>query len=172
MARKPQERWRQVRGFPDYDVSDKGRVRTWKSKKPILMKVRPGSDGYPRITIQNHRGQKKVKRVHILVARAFLGPARGRLVRHKSKSKSAAVTNIEYGSYMDNHRDKYRDGTDQRGEKNSQAELIRKHAKEIYKLKGRFTQKEIAAMFGVSRQAVSDIHRGVTWARVTGAKKR
>jgi len=73
---------------------------------------------------------------------------------------------------MDNHRDKYRDGTDQRGEKNSQAELIRKHAKEIYKLKGRFTQKEIAAMFGVSRQAVSDIHRGVTWARVTGAKKR
>jgi DNA-binding XRE family transcriptional regulator len=73
---------------------------------------------------------------------------------------------------MDNHRDKYRDGTDQRGEKNSQAELIRKHAKQIYKLKGKMTQQEIADSFGVSRQAVSDIHRGITWARVTGAKKR
>ncbi|MHC4434247.1 MAG: NUMOD4 domain-containing protein [Planctomycetota bacterium] len=173
MARKRKERWRQIPGFPDYDVSDLGRVRTWKSGgKPSLMKTRPGNDGYPRVTLQNAKGQKRVQRVHILVARSFLGTARGRLVGHKSRSKKAALSNLEYGSYMDNHRDKYRDGTDQRGEKNSQAELIRKHAKQIYKLKGKMTQQEIADSFGVSRQAVSDIHRGITWARVTGAKKR
>ena len=89
-----------------------------------------------------------------------------------SAIKSPAVKNLEYGTHMDNHKDKYRDGTDQRGEKNSQAELIKKHAKQIYRLKGKETQQEIADQFGVSRQAVSDIHRGITWARVTGAKRK
>jgi len=107
-----------------------------------------------------------------MVARAFLGPARNRLVRHKTKSKSPALKNLEYGSYMDNHKDKYRDGTDQRGEKNSQAELTKSHARQIYKLKGTYTQQEIAEMFGVSRQAVSDIHRGITWTGVTKSQKR
>lgn len=172
MVRKNKERWRQVPGFPDYDVSDLGRIRTWKRGKPILMKTRIGGDGYPRVTLQDARGEKKVCRMHIIVARAFIGPAKGRLVRHRSKSKKANVSNLEYGTYMDNHRDKYRDGTDQRGEKNSQAELTRKQAVQIFRLKGEMTQKEISETFGISRQAVSDIHRGVTWARATGAKKK
>jgi len=173
MAKARKERWRSAPGYPDYDISDLGRVRSWKTGRARLMKTRPGTtDGYPRVTLQNSKGSKRVERVHLLVARAFLGPARGRLVRHKTKSKRAALKNLEYGTYMDNHRDKYRDGTDQRGEKNSQAELIRRHAKQIFKLKGKKTQQEIADEFGVSRQAVSDIHRGITWARVTGAKRK
>lgn len=172
--RSGQERWRQVPGYPDYDVSDKGRVRSWLSGRKKLMKLRTGSgaDNYPRVTLQNAKGEKKVERVHLLVARAFLGPARGRLVRHKSKSKSPAVSNIEYGSYMDNHNDKYRDGTDQRGEKNSQAELTKTHAKQILKMKGKYTQQEIAEMYGISRQAVSDIHRGITWGDSIKKRKR
>ena len=172
-TKKRKERWRSIPGYPDYDISDLGRVRSWKGGgKPKLMRTRPGDDTYPRVTLQNAKGKKKVERVHLLTARAFLGPARGRLVRHKSKSKSPALRNLEYGTHMDNHKDKYRDGTDQRGEKNSKAELIKKHAKQIYRLKGKETQQEIADQFGVSRQAVSDIHRGVTWARVTGAKRK
>jgi len=166
------ERWRQAPGYPEYDVSDQGRVRSWTTGRPRLMKQRIGGDGYPRVTLQDDRGRKRVERTHIMVARAFLGPARGRLVRHKTKSKKPALNNLEYGSHMDNHKDKYRDGTDQRGEKNSQAELTKAHAKQIYKLKGKYTQLEIAEMYGISRQAVSDIHRGITWNEVTGAKKK
>lgn len=171
--RKPKERWRQIRGYKDYDVSDLGRVRSWKGGKVRIMKTRRGSDGYPRVTLQDSAGNKKVERVHLLVARAFHGPAKGRLVRHKDGKKwRALASNLEYGSYLDNKLDKHRHGTDQVGERNSQAELIRRHAKQIYRLKGKYTQKEIAEMFGVSRQAVSDIHRGITWANVTGARKR
>jgi len=148
-----------------------GRVRSWKSGKPTLMKTRIGSDGYPRVTLQGPDEKKSVQRVHLLVARAFLGPAKSRIVRHKTKSKSPRLSNLEYGSHMDNHKDKYRDGTDQRGEKNSQAELTREHAKEIYKLKGKMKQIDIAESYGISRQAVSDIHRGITWSRITGANK-
>lgn len=172
------ERWRQIPGFKDYDVSDQGRIRSWKGVKtgarsaPELMKIRLGNDGYPRVTLQNSRGQKSVQRVHILVARAFLGPARGRLVLHKSgKEHDPRLKNLEYGTHMDNHDDKYRHGTSQVGERNSQAELTQKHVKEIYKLRKKYTQKEIAEMYGVSRQAVSDIHRGITWEEVTGANR-
>ena len=171
--RSSKERWRQVPGYGDYDVSTLGRIRSWKGGKSKLMKTRRGSDGYVRVTLQASDGNKKVERVHLLVARAFLGPARGRLVRHKDgKTWHPQLSNLEYGTYLDNKLDKHRHGTDQVGERNSQAELIRKHAKQIYRLKGKRTQKEIAEIFGVSRQAVSDIHRGITWANVTGAKRR
>ncbi len=172
---RAKERWRQIPGYRDYDVSDLGRIRSWKGGKSRPMKTRQGGDHdrYPRVTLQNAAGQKKVERVHLLVARAFLGPARGRLVRHRDgKEWKPQLSNLEYGSYLDNKLDKHRHGTDQVGERNSQAELIKRHAKQIYRLKGKYTQREIAEMFGVSRQAVSDIHRGVTWAGVTGAKSK
>lgn len=132
------------------------------------MKLRQGGDGYIRVTMQATDGVKNVERVHILVARAFIGPAKGLLVRHKDgKSWNPQLENLEYGTYLENKMDKHRHGTDQVGERNSQAELNPSKAKKIYKLKGKKSQAEIAKMFKVSRQAVSDIHRGVTWAEVT-----
>lgn len=171
MAKKPKERWRQISGYPDYDVSTLGRVRSWKTGKPRIMKTRQGSDGYIRVTLQNDRGIKNVERVHLLVARSFIGPARGMLVRHQDgKAKNPKLSNLEYGTYLDNKLDKHRHGTDQVGERNSQAELIEKQVKQVWKLKGKMTQREIADMFGMSRQAVSDIHRGITWTHVTRKK--
>lgn len=166
------ERWRQIPGYSDYDVSDLGRVRTWKHGRLKFMKTRRGQDGYVRVTLQSSDGEKKVERVHILVARAFIGPAKGRLVRHQDgKTSNPKLSNLEYGTYLDNKLDKHRHGTDQVGERNSQAELIPKHVKQIWRLKGELPQKEIAEMFGVSRQAVSDIHRGITWTHITKPKK-
>ena len=134
------------------------------------MRTRLDRDGYPRITLQDDTGKKRVVRIHILVARAFLGPAKGRLVLHKSgKRKDPKLENLEYGSYEDNNDDKYIHGTHQMGEKNSRAEVTKKQAKEIYRLKGKLIQMEIAERYNISRQAVSDIHRGITWAEVTGA---
>lgn len=175
---KRKERWRQIPNFGWYDVSSLGRVRTWKPTtktgkarpRPKLMKLRKDDDGYLRVTLQSDAGKKCVKRIHILVARAFLGPARGRLVLHKNgKNWDNRLKNLEYGSYQDNNDDKYEHGTHGMGEQNTQAVLTKKKVKEIYRLKGRMTQVEIAKKFGISRQAVSDIHRGETWAEVTGA---
>ena len=172
------ERWRQIPSFSWYDVSSLGRVRTWKptSKtgkaraRPKLMRLRKDDDGYYRVTLQSDAGKKCVKRIHILVARAFLGPAKKRLVLHgNGKNWINHLSNLEYGSYQDNNDDKYGHGTHGMGEQNSQSALTRKQAKEIFRLKGRKTQVEIAKKFRISRQAVSDIHRGETWAEATGA---
>lgn len=177
--RTRKERWRQIPGFSWYDVSSLGRIRSWKPNrpsqskartKPKLMRTREDRDGYPRITLQDDNGKKRVVRVHILVARTFLGPAKGRLVLHrKNNRKNPKLENLEYGSYEDNNDDKYISGTHQMGENNSRSEVTKSQAKAIFRLKGRLTQTEIADMYGISRQAVSDIHRGITWAEVTGA---
>lgn len=179
MAEGRKERWRQISGFSWYDVSSEGRVRTWKPdrpsqkrarKTPKIMKLRKDRDGYLRVTLTDDDGKKKVMRIHIMVARAFLGPAKGRLVLHKkNKRDKPCLSNLEYGSYEDNTDDKYISGTHQMGERNSRAEINRKQAKEIWRLKGKSTQTEIAEVYDISRQAVSDIHRGITWAEVTGA---
>lgn len=171
-SKKIKERWRQIPGYPDYDVSDLGRIRSWKGGIVSRMKVRVGADTYPRVTLQDASGEKKVERVHVLVARAFIGPANGLLVRHKSgKTNNPKLSNLEYGTYLDNKLDKHRHGTDQVGERNSQSELTASMAKRVYLLKEKKTQSDIASMFGISRQAVSDIHRGVTWSEVTGESK-
>lgn len=167
------ERWRQIPGFSSYDVSSLGRVRTWKSRsrgRPKAMRQRKDDDNYYRVTLQSDAGKKCVKRVHILVARAFLGPARKRLVLHRDgKRNHNQLSNLEYGTYQDNNDDKYIHGTHGMGEQNSQAELTKRQVKKIFRLKGVKTQVEIAEEFDISRQAVSDIHRGITWSEVTGA---
>lgn len=155
-----------------YEVSDLGRVRTYKGKnqyaaprtKPKLMRQRIGSEGYKRVTLQNKKGEKQVVSVHLLVARAFLGRAGGRVVRHRDgKPSNPTLTNLEYGSQSENSKDKLRHGTDARGDKNASALLNEREVRKILQLKGRKTQLQIADQFGISRQAVSDIHRGITW---------
>lgn len=166
------EIWKSIPGYPGYEVSDRGRIRSYKGVnqhadgrvRPRLMKQRIGTDGYPRVTLQDKDGRKVVRQTHLLVARAFLGPARGRKVLHKNgKRTKCYLSNLEYGSHRANMEDKYRHGTHGMGAQNSQAILSAKDRREILRLKGKMTQREIAEIYGISRQAVSDIHRNVTW---------
>jgi hypothetical protein len=50
-----------------------------------------------------------------------------------------------------------------RGANNSRAILDANRVREIRSLKGFMTQREIGAQFGVSRGAISAIHRGLRW---------
>lgn len=184
MARKqPRERWRDIPGFPLYQVSDRARLRTYKGvnqyaaprKTPKVLKQRTGPDGYKRVTLQNGTDKKEVIAVHLLVARAFLGPARGRVVRHLDGDRSnAKLPNLEYGSQTENNRDKIGHGTDPRGERNAASLLTADEVREIRALAKstnpetgrRWTQEDIAMDFGMSRQAVSDIVRRISWSHI------
>ncbi len=177
MART-KERWKTVPGFSWYEVSDQGRVRSFKPvnqnakppKTPKSMRLRKGDGGYVRVTMQDDYGQKRVMPVHLLVARAFLGSPRGRIVRHLDGDRTnAKLKNLAYGSRQENEWDKFDHGTHGLGEQNAQALLSESDVRDIYDLRGIKTQSKIAEDFGISRQAVSDIHRGITWSEVTGA---
>lgn len=169
------EAWKKIPGYPDYEISDLGKVRSYKGvnqnaplrKIPMLMKQRIPSDGYPRVTLQNKDGKKVVRQVHLLVARAFLGPANGKIVLHKNgKRNNPKLLNLRYGTHQVNMDDKYVHGTHGMGDRNTQAIVSEKERNRILRLKDSMTQQDIADEYGISRQAVSDIHRGVTWSHV------
>jgi len=62
--------------FPGYFISDCGRVFSFKKKNPILMNCGKDKDGY--LVVYFHQNKKVVKRrVHILVAKAFLNRPNG-----------------------------------------------------------------------------------------------
>ncbi|MDX3926746.1 MAG: hypothetical protein QHC90_13205 [Shinella sp.] len=71
---------------------------------------------------------------------------------------------LSWKTPKDNQADRVLHGTDQNGERNSQAVLTELQAKEILRLKGIRTQKSLAKEFGVSRTAISKVHRRVNWA--------
>ena len=65
------EQWRAIEGFPDYDVSSCGRVRSRKNEEERIL--RPGTDpcGYYRVSLSND-GKQSTCKVARLVAQAFL----------------------------------------------------------------------------------------------------
>jgi hypothetical protein len=92
-------------------------------------------------------------------------------VRHLDGDRTnARLSNLEYGTQAENNEDKRGHGTLLMGEENLASMITAKEAKAIYKAKGTKSQSRIADDYGMSRQAVSDIHRGITWAHVTGHK--
>lgn len=87
----PHETWAPVEGFPGYQVSDQGRV---KSPSGNLIGKPNHARGYVRVNLP----VQQFKLVHQLVAAAFLGPSRGAIVRHiDGDPTNNAVTNLRYG---------------------------------------------------------------------------
>lgn len=90
------EEWREVPGFPNYAVSNLGRVRG--ARGGILIPY-PGQSGYLRIGISLGRdGYRRFEYVHRLVLFAFVGPpAEYEQGHHKDGDKeNNALYNLEW----------------------------------------------------------------------------
>ena len=107
----PKEEWREVAGTNGrYYVSNKGRVLSLcrtkaKVLKPYLRGGKAGSIGYQTVYICG-----KNKRVHRLVAIAFIGnPPDGCIVHHKDGNKQNNVLeNLAYITYSENAKEYYK----------------------------------------------------------------
>lgn len=149
-----EEIWKDIPGFPDYQASDRGRIRSRKSGAWQVLRLTPHSKtGY--LVVSPRVGSRYIARsVHRLVARAFLGEANGRDVNHINGNKhDDRLQNLEYLSRGENHRHAYRTGLREPvGRK-----LTGSQVRLIAALVGTASQKEIAKQFGVSRATVGRI---------------
>lgn len=70
-----QEDWRPVDGFPDYQVSNLGRV-IHTDRPNTTRKTSVNHQGFPTLVLfhKEHPGARYLRQVNKLVARAFLGP--------------------------------------------------------------------------------------------------
>jgi len=115
-----EEQWLPVIGFPGYEVSDQGRVRSYLkmgrlgdqqiADQPQRI-LRPAMKRYPKVTLYRD-GAKCSRRVHHLVALAFLGPSpEGMEICHDDGNKAhCRASNLRYGTRQENVRDAMKHG--------------------------------------------------------------
>jgi hypothetical protein len=173
------EEWRPVEGFTGYDVSSLGRVRSWRRQGaaktfrdiPRIMSAAPDPDGYPSVWLYGS-GPRVYRRVHILVALAFIGlRPTGQECRHLNCDHTdPRAINLAWGTASENHMDSVRNGTHtcftKIGEGNAFAKLTEVKVRQIRDIcaGGGLSYSRIGKQFGVSQQTIARIHRRETWA--------
>lgn len=92
------EVWKDIKDYEGhYQVSDKGRVKSIKFRKEIIMKPERNKSGYLAIGLRKN-GEHKLFKVHRLVAIAFIpNPDNLPQVNHKDENKeNNSVENLEW----------------------------------------------------------------------------
>jgi hypothetical protein len=174
-----QERWVPIAGYDGaYDVSDLGRVRSWKlggrarrrrdspvMRKPVLNTIK-GSYYY--VMLSGNDGLR-LRQVHALVLEAFVGPRPDGMVgRHlNGDSTDNRLRNLAWGTQADNMADAVAHGTATIGPRNAQAKLS---AEQVRAVKGDLLAGAgtvmLAKKYSVSNATISRIKHGRRYASV------
>lgn len=174
--------WRVIAGFPDYEVSNCGEVRSFRSRcdgveNPQLKagKIMAGfvsEKGYHSVMLRREGDPKPVRQsVHRLVAKAFIpNPNNLSDVAHRDgKPSNNRKGNLRWSTHRDNQMDMRKHGTMQDGEKSCTAKItaetveIIRAAVEVF---GRGGQIRLARFFGLSVAQISRIKSGKRWAHL------
>lgn len=162
------EEWRSVEWDSRYEVSSRGRVRSYASPSggsypdPHPLKLEVSRHGYYRVRL-TRRGESYKPLVHLIVAEAFLGSRpEGQVVRHKDGDKlNISADNLEYGTRSENEDDKLRHGTRVWGEKCHLSKLTEEQVIAIRAEVG--SNAAIAKRYGVTRQLIWQIRTHRIW---------
>lgn len=99
--------WKTLPGkFGDYQINREGVLR--KKTKSGYKVLKGSGKPYHKFTLTSRDGERVYKRRHVLVAQAFLGASKGRVVDHKDMNKkNDKLSNLRYLSRGDNRRSKW-----------------------------------------------------------------
>jgi hypothetical protein len=160
---------REICGFPGYTVDTDGVVRSrlrWRGDPgPRIVTSYTNQKGYQFVRL-HLLGVKTTRRVHQLVALAFMGPRPDRYeVRHLNGDKTDnRAANLAYGTAADNAADRESHGTTARGERAGNTVLTDGDISSIRALYSTGSrQKNLGATFGVSRECIASIVHNRSW---------
>lgn len=171
------ELWQPIPGWEGlYEVSDQGRVRSL--DRPVRCegggtRIYPGSrltlspdkDGYQRVDLSKEN-RRSTKRVHWIVLTTFVGPCPdGMECRHLNGIRDDnRLENLKWDTHASNIADKAMHGTNQASKKLTEDNV--RYIKERLKSPYHGINVELARQFGVTKEAISHIRHGRTWAHV------
>ncbi len=178
------EVWKEVDGFPDYRVSNMGRIKSLSKlkvrsnktgnfiTKDRIIKQRHdvNGGGYLYLSICNTAG-KHQKTAHVIVANAFIpNPENKPEVNHKFGIKTDnRVSQLEWATKSENQKHSYRIGLNSKaGEKHHLAKLNDEKVSSIRKMSEveKVPNFVIAKHFNVSQQTVCGIIKRRTWTHI------
>lgn len=169
-----EEIWKPIPGYPGYEVSDLGRVRSFRGKQPNpkgrILKQANNKDGYPQVGLYTNKHDQYQRRVHRLMLLAFFGPAEHLVCNHINGIKTDnRLSNLEYvtpeyNSTLAAKAGLYRHG---RGEAASYVKLTNEQVLEIRAraLIGE-NQTQIGKDFGIGQSHVSNIKNRKIWSHI------
>lgn len=117
------------------------------------------------------RTARRMKKVHKLVAEAFIGPCPdGMEVRHfpDRSTSNNRLDNLSYGTRLQNAADRRTHGTVRPGTVGSWSVLSARQVSDIRRLiaSGVMSQAKIAALYGVCPSTISNLKRRATYQEV------
>jgi uncharacterized protein (DUF433 family) len=179
------EEWKPALGYENlYEVSSWGRVKSLgritrgKNSCPVrrkgrILKQQP-TLGYVRVVFYDESGRPKVKKVHSIVAEAFLGERpKGKFACHKNGIKTDnRRENLYWGTPKQNSADRFAHGNTICGEQNKNAKLKDKDAEDILRLLGNgHSRQELAKRYNVGVFVIRSIAVGSRWKHVKGSRQ-
>jgi hypothetical protein len=173
------EIWKPIPGYFGYEVSDWGRVRSFRSRtgkgpmRTTAAFLKPSSNGrgYLSITLWNgSRLSGKTFYIHRLVLTVFVGPCpEGMEARHVGTNDRANnhLSNLCWGTKEENQEDRIWHGTDHRGSKHYATILDENMVREIRRLYRNGTRQYLLAKtFNQTRENILKIIQRKTWRHV------
>ena len=165
---KSMEKFKQIKGYENYLISDQGRVYSYYTKK--FLKPHKNTCGYLFVVLYKN-GVCKNYRIHRLVALTFIpNPENKRTVNHIDGCKiNNHVSNLEWCTNKENIRHAMDTGLrDNKGSKHYRAKLLEKEVLEIRRIfaTGEYTKAALGRMFGVTRMLISYIVRRKNWVHI------
>lgn len=166
------ETWAQIDGWPLYDVSNVGRVRSWNNGKgrrraePLVMCPRWDGKGYARVTLCQSGAQKE-RFIHQLVMEHHGKPRPS--PKHEGRHLNGVrsdnrETNLEWSTHAENMRDQYAHGTRARGETHG---MVKVTVEDVHAIRAsRAPLAEDAARYGIKKSTVCNIRLGKSWRHV------
>ena len=173
-------RQKEIPGFPDYEVTEDGRVWSKPGKDAIERRcggkyLKPGKnlDGYSAVHLWKN-GHYTTKWIHRLLLETFVGTISGKNdVRHLSGDlNDNRLENLAWGTHADNMYDAIKHGTHctckQKGEGNPGSKLKVTDIKVIRYLRDivKFTLADIGWQFDICKQHVKRICDRKCWSHV------
>lgn len=164
------EDFRPILGYEGhYEINSEGVVVSLKRSNRKVMKPKITACGYKQLNL--YLNTRKSRLVHRLVWESFNGKIpKGKLVLHGQNvcRDNCSLENLSLGTVEDNlGRDRRRDGTTPKGERNSTAIL---NEAQVSYIKHRIRDGErncvLRRLFGVSINVIADIKYGRTWLHV------
>lgn len=153
-----------IKNFPNYFVEE-DKILSTKSGKLIELKQQTINKYGHKQVILHKNGKKFSKKVHRLIAYAYLGECPiGMECRHRDGNPSNNhPTNLLYGNHAENMSDMIKHGNSLKGMKNPASKLTEKDVLFIKTNKNNISQRKLAVIFGVSKSAIAAIHSGRNW---------
>ncbi len=176
------EEWRIIQAFPDYAVSNLGRVKrlTYKKASPAkagrILSGTPIKDGGYLVVILCSPSRKRWVKVHVLVCEAFIGPrpSKAHQAAHwDGNPANNALSNLRWATNKENMQDAIRHGRTNRGRHwrvvdgavTDASKLTEYDVRNIRLAEGR-TKASLAIEFGVSEGMIRAIKTRRTWSWV------